>query len=231
MEIEFMIIGIVAFISTIVLQYIFDYRKKELKSIGEDKELDNLAKSYPSNREMCKEYLKKLNNEKVKIEEDKNAEASLYIAVLDKILIANIQKSYTRIQTIAHECLHSVQNRKILLFNFIFSNIYLIYFVVLVALLIFKILPNKMMFLVIFLIFSMIYYAVRVYLENDAMIKARYLAKEYMEEKKISTPEEIEKLVAGFDKINNVGIKITNYHFFMGIMLKLFILTTLCLIF
>lgn len=50
--------------------------------------------------------------------------------------------------------------------------------------------------MVIFLILSMIYYAVRVFLENDAMIKARYLAKEYLEEKKISSKEEIEKLVA-----------------------------------
>lgn len=228
---EFIIIGILAFISTLVLQHVFDYHKKELKTIGEDNELDALAKSYPTNIEMCKEYLKKLKNEKVKIEEDKNAEASLYIAVLDKILIANIQKSYTRIQTIAHECLHSIQSRKILLFNFIFSNIYLLYFVAICALLVFKVLPNKMMFLTIFLLLSIMYYAVRIYLENDAMIKARYLAKEYMQEKKISTPEEIEKLVAGFDKINDVGIKCVNYRFFMEIMLKLFILATLCLIF
>ena len=77
----------------------------------------------------------------------------------------------------------------------------------------------------------MIYYTVRVFLENDAMIKARYLAKEYLEEKKISSKEEIEKLVAGFDKINAVGIKCINYHFFLEIMIKTFIITTLCLLF
>ena len=180
---------------------------------------------------MCKEYLKKLNNEKVKIEENQGAQASLYIAITDKILIADIQKSYTRIQTIAHECLHSIQSRKLLIFNFIFSNIYLLYFVVVCALLIFKILPYKMMFLSILFILSMIYYAVRVYLENDAMIKARFLAKEYMEEKSISSKEEIEKLVAGFDEINSVGIKYINYHFFMEIMIKVFIFITLCIIF
>lgn len=228
---EFIIIGIITLIAIIFLQFIFDYNKKELEHIGEDQELDNLAKVYPNNMEMCKEYLKKLKNEKVKIEENKDAEASLYIAVTNKILIANIQKSYTRIQTIAHECLHSVQSRKLLLFNFIFSNIYFIYFVVTCALLILKILPYKMMFLAILLILSIIYYMVRIYLENDAMIKARYLAKEYMEEKKISSAEEIKKLVAGFDKINTVGIKYINYHFFMGIMMRVFVFTTLCLIF
>lgn len=230
-KMEFIIIAILAFITIIMLGYIFNYNKKELKHIGEDKELDKLAEVYPSNMEMCKEYLKKLKNEKVKIEENKEAQASLYIAVTDKISIANIQNSYTRIQTIAHECLHSIQNRKILMFNFIFSNIYLIYYIVICALLIFKILPYEMMFLVIFFILSMMYYMVRVYLENDAMIKARYLAKEYMEEKKISSPQEIDKLVAGFDKINAIGIKCVNYIFYMQIMIKVILFAILGLLF
>ncbi len=228
---EFIIVGIIALISVVGLKYIFDYNKKELKQIGEDKELDKLAKKYPSNVEMCKDYLKKLGNEKVKIEENPETEASLYIAITDKISIANIQKSYTRIQTIAHECLHSIQNRKLLVFNFNFSNLYLIYFVAICFLLILKILPYKMMFLVIFLIFSMIYYMVRIFLENDAMIKARYLAKEYMEEKQISSAEEIQKLVAGFDKINTIGIKCINYMFFMQVMYKTIIIAALSLIF
>ena len=150
---------------------------------------------------------------------------------MNKILIANIQKSYTRIQTIAHECLHSIQSRKLLLFNFVFSNLYLIYFLIICGLMIFKVLPNKMMFLTIFLILSMIYYMVRVFLENDAMIKARYLAKEYMEEKNLSSPEEIKKLVAGFDNINDVGIKCINYLFFMQIMVKVLIIAILGFVF
>ena len=228
---DFMIIGIIAFIGIVVLGYVFDYSRKELKHIGKNEELDALAKVYPSNGEMCQEYLKKLENEGVQIEENEGAEASLYIAITNKILIANIQKSYTRIQTIAHECLHSIQSRKLLLFNFAFSNLYLIYFLIICGLMIFKVLPNKMMFLSIFLILSMIYYMVRVFLENDAMIKARYLAKEYMEEKKLSSPEEIKKLVAGFDKINDVGIKCINYLFFMQIMVKVLIIVVLDFVF
>ena len=166
---EFILVGITVLIVIVVLEYMFDYNKNTLKQIGEDEELDNLAKAYSSNIEIAKDYLKKLNNEKVKIEENEGAESSLYIAITDKILIANIQKSYTRIQTIAHECLHSIQSRKLLMFNFIFSNVYLLYFIAISALLIFKVLPYKMMFLVIFLILSMIYCSVRVFLENDAI--------------------------------------------------------------
>ena len=227
---EFIIIAIVEIIVIIILGHLFDYNKKKIKTIGEDKELDELAKRYPSNLEICKQYLKKLKNETVKVEEDENSESSLYIAITNKILIANISSTYTRIQTIAHECLHSIQDRKILLFNFVYSNVYLLYFAIICILAILKILPYKMMFLVIFLILSLVYYMVRIYLENDAMIKAKYLAKEYMEEIKISTKEEISKIVAGFDKINDIGIKCINYNFFLNIMIKALLFSIICII-
>ena len=228
---EFIVITIISLISIIILAYIFNYNIKKIKQIGEDKKLDELSKKYPSNIELCKKYLKKLKNEKVQIEEQNEAKASLYIFITNKIIIANIQNTYTRIQTIAHECLHSIQDKKILAFNFIFSNIYLLYFLIISILAIFKLLPNEMMYLSILLILSLIYYMVRIYLENDAMIKARYLAKEYLEEEKISPKEEIEEFVAGFDKINEVGIKCVNYNFFMNIMIKVLIFSIICLIF
>ena len=227
---EFIILGIISLILLLVLKILFGYNQKTFKQLAENKELDELAKKYPDNVEICKDYLKKLNNEKVEIEQSEDGEASLYIAVSNKIVIANIKKSFTRIQTIAHECLHSIQDRKLLLFNFIFSNIYLLYFLVIVVLAIIRMLPNEMLFISIFLVLSCVYITVRTYLENDAMIKARFLAKEYMEEKKISSKAEIEKLVEGFDDINKVGVKCVNYYFFMEVMMKLFILCTICLI-
>lgn len=227
---EFLIIAIVTIVLIFILKILFDYNIKKLKNIGKDDELDELAKKYPSNVEICKDYLKKLKNEKVKIEENKESESSLYIAITDKISIANISNTYTRIQTIAHECLHSIQKRKILMFNFIFSNIYIIYYLAICVLAILKLLPYKMMFLNIFLLLSLGYYTVRIYLENDAMIKARYLAKEYMEEKNISSEQEIAKIVSGFDKINNIGIKCVNYNFFLGIMIKVLIFSLICFI-
>lgn len=227
---EFIIIAIIAIILSILLGYLFDYNKNKIKHIADDKELDELASKYPSNIEICKKYLKKLENQNVKIEENTESETSLYIAITNKISIANIANSYTRIQTIAHECLHSIQDRKILNFNFVFSNLYILYFFTICILAIFKMLPNKMLFLSIYLLLGMVYYMVRIYLENDAMIKARYLAKEYMEEEKISTPEEINKIVQGFDKINTLGIKCVNYQFFLNIIIKLFIFSLICII-
>ncbi len=227
---EFIIITIITIILIIILKFIFDYNMKILRKIGKDDELDEIAKKYPSNIEMCKDYLKILKNEKVKIEENKESEASLYIAITDKISIANISNTYTRIQTIAHECLHSIQERKILLFNFVFSNIFIIYHFVICVLALFQLLPNKLMFLSIFLILGFTYYMVRAYLENDAMIKARYLAKEYLQDKNISSKDEIDKLVAGFDKINNIGIRCINYNLFLGVMIKLLFFLVICII-
>ena len=227
---EFIIIGIIPLILLVILKYIFGYNQKILKNIGKNDELDEIARKYPSNIDICKTYLKKLNNEKIEIEQNDNAENSLYIVATNKIMIANIQKTYTRIQTIAHECLHSIQDKKLLWFNFIFSNIYMLYFLIICILAIFRVLPNEMIFLVGFLLLSSVYLVVRNYLENDAMIKARFLAKEYMEEQKISSKEEINKLVEGFDSINNVGIKCINYYFFMEVMMKVFVFCTICLI-
>ncbi|MEI3434995.1 MAG: hypothetical protein V8S10_01445 [Clostridia bacterium] len=228
---EYVVLLIIAIIIFIILGIMFDVNIKKIKQIGEDKELDILTQKYPKNIEICKWYLRKLKNENVKIEEDEKSNATLYLVTSNKIFIANLKNSYTRIQTIAHECLHSIQNKKLLWFNFIFSNIYLLYFAIIFLLGIFKVLHYKMLFMAIFLILSLVYYAVRTYLENDAMIKARFLAKEYMEDVKISTKEEIDKIIARYDELNDIGIKFTNFQFLSKILLKVFILVLIFIIF
>ena len=228
---ELIIINIISLIAIILLSIVFRINIKKIKEIGMDKNLNKLTEKYPSNTEICKNILKKLNNEKVKIEEDKEAKTTLYIALTDKIFIADTKDSYTRIQTMAHECLHSVQDRRILMFNFIFSNIYLIYFAAIIILTILNIITNSLLYLSIFLVLSMVYYMVRTFLENDAMIKAKYLAKEYMEDVQISSRQEIEKIVQGFEDLNNLGIKCVNYDLFFKILIKVIIFSTVALIF
>lgn len=228
---EFLVIAILALIIGLILRYFFDVSIKQIKELAQKPDLDKIVEKYPNNQQVAQEILKKLNNEKVKIEENENAESSLYVAISDKIFIGNIQKSYTRIQTIAHECLHSVQSRKLLLFHFIFSNFYLLYFVLIALLGILKILPFEMTFLVSFVLIGMLFYAVRIYLENDAMIKAPFLAKEYMQGKGISSLEEIEKVMEGYDELNQIGIKAVNYKLFMGIMIKVFLLSIIFFLF
>ncbi len=204
---------------------------KEIEKIALDEKLNKIASKYPDNTQICKQILKKLQNENVKIEEDKNSSSTLYIAIQNKISIGNTHESFTRIQTMAHECLHSIQDRKMLIFNFIYSNIYIIYYIITLILIILKKLQNEMLFLNIFLILSFIYYVIRIYLENDAMIKAEYLTKEYMEEQKISTKEEINQITEELKSINKKCIKGTNGNIFIKIMVKVVLFSVLALIF
>ena len=226
-----LIIIIIAIIAIVIIYSMMKMNIKELEKIALNSELNEIAKKYPKNIEICKSLLEKLGNQKTKIAENENSESTLYIAIQDKITIGNTHESFKRIQTIAHECLHSIQDRKMLIFNFIYSNIYIIYFAIICALVIIKKLQNDMLYSNIFLILSFIYYVVRVFLENDAMIKAQYLAKEYMEEQENATKEEIEKVVKGFNQLNKGCIKGTNCSLFVKIMIKLIIFNALALIF
>lgn len=228
---ELIIVVMISIILSVVLAVDFKINLKNVKKIGMEEELNKISEKYPSNIEICKDILKKLNNEDVIIEEDEKSATTLYIAMTNKIFIADTKNSYTRIQTMAHECLHSIQDRRILKFNFIFSNIYMIYYVVILLLTVFKVITNSLLYLNIFLLLSMTYYMVRVFLENDAMFKAKYLAKEYMQEKHISSQEEIEKLVDGFTRLNDVGIKTVNYQLFLEILIKVTIFSIVALIF
>lgn len=227
---EYLVIAIISTILILILKIIFSVNIKKIKKLGENSKLDEIASKFPSNIEICKKYLHKLNNENVKIEEEKDTQTSLYIAMSNKIIIGNLKNNFSRIQTIAHECLHSVQDRKILIFNNIFSNIYLLYFFIIALLALFKILPYKMLFINIFVMLGLVYFVARSYLENDAMIKARFLAKEYMEEENIISKDEINKLINEYDKINNVGIKCVNFSLFSGILYKLIIISLICFI-
>ena len=226
-----LIIVIVAVIAIVIINSMMKINVKELEKIALDSELNEIAKKYPKNVEICKSILEKLENKTTKIEEDTTSEGTLYIAIQDKISIGNTHESFTRIQTMAHECLHSVQNKNMLIFNFIFSNIYFIYFIVICVLAILRNLPNEMLFSNILLILSFIYYVIRIFLENDAMIKAELLAKEYMEELKLSSKNELDKIFKGFKKINDIGIKGTNSSLFIKIMIKVVIFNVLALIF
>ena len=228
---EFTIILVVLTLLYIFLKIVFSVRIKQLKQFEKDEYLDEIVSKYPENKVICKEILEKVNNNTVKIEEDTNSNATLYLVMSNKIFIANLNRSYTRIQTIAHECLHSIQDKKILWSNFIFSNLYLLYFGIIAILGIFKLLQSKMLFISIFLVLGLVYYSIRTYLENDAMIKARFLAKEYMEEKNISTKKEIESVIKKYDELNDMGIKIVNFKFFEGIITKAVILSFIFLIF
>lgn len=199
----------ITLIAIVLLKWIFKIDFKKAKELQEDKELEKLTDKFPENIKIAKEMLDMLDNKKVKVEEVKDTKTSLYIAITDKILIADMKNNYGRIQTIAHECLHSIQDRGLLLFNFIFSNINMLYWLVITILTITKVITNVKMQLFVLLLMAMIKVIVRGYLEIDAMTKSRYLAEKYMNTKAILEKAEEEKLLNKYNEINKYGIPYT----------------------
>ena len=225
------IIYIILLVLTIVLfKFVFKINFKKAKSLQENKEAQKITDKFPENIEIAKEMLEMLGNEGVKIEEAKDTGTSLYIAITNKISIADMKKNYARIQTIAHECLHSCQDRTMLLFNFIFSNINMIYFFVISVLTIFKIINNQIIQIAILMLFTLIQFAVRSFLEIDAMTRSRFLAKEYIEKKKLCTNEEKEQLLDAYDKINKTAIPLTVDNLLTSGLIRLLVYTVIAVI-
>ena len=201
------VIFIILLILTIALfKFIFKINFKKAKSLQDNKELEKITDKFPDNVDIAKEILEMLGNEEVKIEEAKNTQTSLYIAITNKISIADMKNNYARIQTIAHECLHSCQDRTLLLFNFIFSNINMIYFFIITILTVFKIINNQMLQIAVLMLFTLIKFSIRSFLEIDAMTKSKFIAKEYIEKKKICTEGEMKTLLKEYEEINKIGI-------------------------
>lgn len=226
---EYIVIILASITFLVILAFILELNINKLKSIGENKQLDELTNSFPENIDVCKSILKMLGNENVRVTEEKDSKTSLYVVANNSITIANIRNSYTRIQTIAHECIHSMQSKKMLWFNFIYTNIYMLYFLLIIVLTAVKVISAPYIFLAILIIMSLIQYFVRSGLETEAMIKARYVAKDYLEQNNICTKVEIEKIVKEYDRLNNIGIKFVNFDILARNFIKVIIYCVICL--
>ena len=227
---EYIIIILISLIFIILLKKIFNIKISVLKNYKEDEKLIKITDKFPNNIELTKEVLEKLKNETVKVKENADSETSLYVALTNTISISTKKNSCTRIQTIAHECVHSVQNRIVQVSNFIISNVYIIYFFTILVLTIFNLINNPLLYLNILILLGTLQLVIRVYLEMDAMIKAKYVAKEYMQEKKLISKEEIDVLCDEYDKINKIGIPFYVWNLFTSNMVKIIIYAVIVLI-
>lgn len=233
---EYIFILTICLFAIAIIYWTFEVNMKKIKEAADNKRLDRVANKFPKNEEICKTILKELGNEKIKIKEseDKDNKTSLYIAISNTIFIANIKDTYTRIQTIAHECVHSIQSRRILLFNFYYSNIYLLYFVLSIILTIFGVFKNYNLQITILMIMGFVYYVVRSYLETDAMTKAQYVAenymKEYIKKSKICTEREVEEMSKQYDKINKIGIPTYNFTLMSNVIIKVIMYIAIAII-
>ncbi len=215
-------------ISIVLFKIIFKVSIKKAKELEKNDKAEKITDKFPSNVEIAKDMLKMLDNKDVKIEEAKDTKTSLYIAVTNKIIIADMKNNYARIQTIAHECIHSCQDRRLLLFNFVFSNINMIYFFVITILSIFKVINNQMLQIAILMLLTIIKFSVRGFLEIDAMTRARFLAEKYIDKKELCTNKEKEILLTEYEEINKFGIPFVIDNLLTSEIIKILIYTIIC---
>jgi len=202
-------------ITLILLKNFLNIKFNSIKKMSDrcTDELEHLSIKFPSDEKICRDIQKKINNNReVKIKIDEEYSSCIYTIFNNTIILGKFKQNYMKIQTIAHECIHSCQNKRTLWANFIFTNIYLIYFAFIVILELFNVLPYANIHTIILIFLGIIQYIIRFSLENEAMIKARFIAKEYMEENRILDKEETEKLLKEYDEVNNIGINFMNFY-------------------
>lgn len=92
-------ICLILYILTIIsLKFIFKINFKQAKALEENEEMQKITDKFPENIEIAKEMLEMVDNKGVKIEQVKNTKTSLYIAITDKISIADLKDNYGRIR-------------------------------------------------------------------------------------------------------------------------------------
>ncbi len=219
----------------IIMAWALQVRPKDLqtiKTLGFDKELVKKAEAFPDNETICKEMLDMLDNKEVqlKLEEGGKERTTLYVVATNTIWIANIQDTFTRIQTIAHECLHSIQNKTTLWFQFLLSTFYPLYFILISICTILGIVHQPMIHAVVLLLCGILFFTVRAYLEMDAMLKARPLAEAYMQSKTDIPQQDKQTILAGYDTINELGVKLTLLQLWMKPMVRVILYCVIVMI-
>lgn len=217
-KMEYVIVIILIIATIILLKIGLDIKIKDVKNIknlGYDKNANEILRSFPENAEICKEILNMLDNKDVKIEEvqDEKNTTSIYMVMQNKIIIGNVKDSFTRIQTIAHECIHSIQNKTLLKFNFIISNLSIIYFLTICILALFNVISSKVsnILLIALILMQSISFIVRNFLEVDAMTRAEFLANEYIDQTKLLNEEDARTIKNRYKEMNKTGIKLYTF--------------------
>lgn len=216
---------ILCVIALLLLKVFLNIKFRKIKDLNKRKSeyLEKIANKFPENNKICEDILNSLNNKNVEIKTEPEYSSCLYTVFNNTIIIGKFNQDYMKIQTIAHECIHSTQNKTTLWSNFIVTNIYLIYFGVVLILAFLNKLQYSSIHILILLFLSIIQYIIRNSLEVDAMTKAKYIAKEYIEKNKVLSEDEEEKLIKEYEEINNFGIPFMSYYLISTNIIKLII--------
>ena len=174
-------------ICTIILFFICN-EKQKIETAIYDNNISKVVEKIGDNEKIANEILSFIGNNKTKVEknEDPKIKSSFYNFNTDKITIKNTEdlKDCSRIVHISHECIHSIQNKKLGFTHFILSNIQILYFLgIFIYFFYNKDLELRFNLLLIqFFIFILTFF-IKVTLESDATYRGPELAFTYLKDK------------------------------------------------
>ncbi|MDD2376877.1 MAG: zinc metallopeptidase [Clostridia bacterium] len=160
-----------------MINYFEKWNKKKIQ-------LSYISNKFCSNDIVCKQMLELISNKSTNIKLDTDIKNNYYVFLTDTIYLSNkeiTRNSYQRICVIAHECIHSIQNKIIQVVNFALSNVELIAFVI--SLICITCGFNTYIVFYSYLILNIFSAIPRLILEIDATIRSINLSSKYMKYK------------------------------------------------
>ena len=181
------ILLICTIICTIILFLVCNVKTKPETAVYHDG-VSEVVEKIGDNKQIAKEILKFIGNDKTQVEEnvDPKIKASFYNFNTDKITIKNTEdlKDCSRVIHIAHECIHSIQNKKLGFTHFILSNIQILYFLgIFIYFFYNRNLDLRFNLLLIQLFIFILTFFIKVTLESDATYRGPELAFTYLKDK------------------------------------------------
>jgi len=181
------ILLICTFICTIIL-FLLCNKKPNVEKVIYDEKISPVVEKMGANEEIANEILKFIGNDSTKIEKnvDPKIKASFYNFNTDRITIKNTEdlKDCSRIIHIAHECIHSIQDKKLGMAHFILSNIQILYFLgIFIYFFYNKDVDLRFNLLLVQLFIFILTFFIKVVLESDATYRGPELAFTYLENK------------------------------------------------
>lgn len=189
----------------------FFYKIKFFKEIiSKKKDIENIMFSLPNSQTMAKDILNMLGNRRTRYTFDKDIKNSYYIYFTDTIYLSDKQndnRRFERLCVIAHECIHSIQPKLLQNLNFIFSNLEIVSFIVIVILKLLSVNLKEIFWL--YLVINILGIIFRLILEVWATLKAPNISVKYLNKINVEAKD--------VNKVDNL------YSFFTRLLMPLFV--------
>jgi len=201
------ILAICTILCTIIL-FISCRTKISEEELFYDESISPVVKEIGDNEKIAINILKYVGNDTTKVEknQDGKIKASFYNGNTDKITIKDTDdlEDCSRVVHIAHECIHSIQEKRLVKIHFLLSNIQILYFLgIFIYFFYNRDIDLRLSLLLVQVGIFIATFFIKIVLESDATYRGPELAFRYLEN------------IAGKEKIEEFRVKVEKKLFGM----------------